>query len=50
MPLVAALLETASPDLVINAAALVDVGACERDPQLAERVNADPARAIAKWS
>lgn len=47
---VASLLQTASPDLVINAAGLIDVAACERDPDLAERVNADPARAIAKWS
>lgn len=37
----------ASPQIVVNAAALIDVAACERDPARAHAVNADGARHVA---
>ncbi len=44
------LLGALSPDLVINAAAIVNLAACEADPQLAHRLNARPAEVLAHWS
>ena len=46
----AALLGEASPDMVINAAALVDLAACEADPVRADHINARPAQVLANWS
>lgn len=37
----ASVLTEVSPDLIINAAAITNVDACERNPQLAQRVNCD---------
>ncbi|MAT36078.1 MAG: NAD(P)-dependent oxidoreductase [Ponticaulis sp.] len=37
-------------DAVINAAACVDVGACELDPEAAYRINGAPAAVLAAWS
>jgi len=37
----------AAPDAIIHAAALIDVDLCEREPALAERINAEGARLIA---
>jgi dTDP-4-dehydrorhamnose reductase len=45
-----AALTAETPELVINCAALVDVGQCEADPGLAYRVNARPTAALAQWS
>ena len=45
----AALLEAKSPQLVINAAALSRVGACEEDPGLARRMNAEVPLEVAAW-
>jgi len=45
-----ALLEMANPDMVINAAALIDLAACEADPVRADHINARPARILADWS
>lgn len=45
-----ALLDAEKPDLVVNCAALVDIGLCERDPALAWRVNARPLAFLAEWS
>ncbi|PHR60912.1 MAG: NAD(P)-dependent oxidoreductase [Robiginitomaculum sp.] len=44
------LLDKHNPEMVINAAALVDLSACENDPALAMQINAQPARVLAKWS
>lgn len=44
------LLEALSPDVVINCAAQVDLGACEADPAQAYAVNARPAASLAEWS
>jgi len=44
------ILKKAKPDMVINAAALVDLAACEADPVLADHINARPARILADWS
>ena len=35
------------PDFIINAAAIIDVGALERDPAMGKRVNTDGAAHIA---
>ncbi len=43
-------LAAATPDMVINAAANVDLAACEADPAMAYLVNARPAALLAKWS
>jgi dTDP-4-dehydrorhamnose reductase len=43
------LLEDAAPDLVVNAAALADIDACERDPDLALAVNARAVLAMAEY-
>lgn len=42
------LIETARPDWVIHCAALADIDACETDPILAERLNADLPGRFAK--
>ena len=44
------LLPKTSPDMIINAAALVDLAACEAAPDLAHTINARPAHILAKWS
>src|SRR3989344_8918166 len=36
------------PDFIINAAAIIDVGALERDPALGKRVNTDGAANVAR--
>lgn len=46
---VASLLEAVSPRMVINAAALSRVGACEEDPGLARRMNAEVPAEVAAW-
>jgi len=46
----ASVLAKAKPDMVINAAALVDLAACEADPVRADHINARPARVLARWS
>ncbi len=48
-PSVRPLLAAAAPDLVINAAALADIDACERDPALALAVNARAVLAMAEY-
>ena len=35
------------PEVVLNSAALIEIGACEADPELAHRVNADAVEALA---
>jgi len=42
-------LDRYQPDLVVNAAALVDLGLCERDPDLAFQVNASSVLQIADY-
>ncbi len=42
------LLDTAQPDWVIHCAALADIDACENNPALAEKVNAELPRIFAK--
>lgn len=44
------LIESIKPDLVINAAALINVSACEQDPLLALATNANPAANMAELS
>ena len=44
------LLAAESPDVAVNAAALVDLNACAADPGLCWRVNARPAGILAEWS
>jgi dTDP-4-dehydrorhamnose reductase len=44
----AAAVDAAAPDAVVNCAALVDLGACERDPGVAYAVNARPAGLLAE--
>jgi len=46
----ASVLAEAKPDMVINAAALIDLAACEADPVRADHINARPARILACWS
>ncbi len=46
----AQLLQNVSPELVINAAANVDLAACEADPAAAFRINACPVELLARWS
>ncbi|VAW00187.1 dTDP-4-dehydrorhamnose reductase [hydrothermal vent metagenome] len=43
-------LQTTDPDLVINAAANVNLADCEANPEQAMLINAEPARILAKWS
>ncbi len=45
-----ALLDETQPDVVINAAALVDLAACEADPALAQKINTEPLNVLAAWS
>lgn len=45
-----ALLDAEKPDLVVNAAAVVDIDLCEKDPSLAWRINARPLAFLAAWS
>ncbi len=45
-----ALLEKTAPDLVINAAANVNIAACETDPAAAHLINARPSILLAHWS
>jgi dTDP-4-dehydrorhamnose reductase len=40
--------DTLKPDFIFNAAAYTDVDGCERDPELARRVNRDAVRAMAQ--
>ncbi len=44
-----ALLDEIAPEAVIHCAALADVDACERQPELAQRLNADLPAALAAW-
>ncbi len=44
------LLTRVEADAVINCAACVDLAACEDDPDMAYRVNGQPASALAAWS
>ncbi len=44
----AALIQAEQPDTVINAVALTDVDACERDPERADALNRGPAAALAE--
>ena len=46
----ASILRAEQAELVINCAALTDLSACERDPDLAHRINAGPAQLIAELS
>lgn len=39
-----------APDIIINCAALASIDACEEDPRLAYRVNAQPLAVLAGWS
>ena len=50
LPSLSALLAEASPDIVINCVALVDIDACERDPGRAWRVNGRPLAVLADWA
>ncbi|MBA4801471.1 MAG: sugar nucleotide-binding protein [Euryhalocaulis sp.] len=43
-------LEAVKPDGIINSAAIVDLKACEADPELAHAVNAAPVGDLARWS
>ena len=43
-----AIMRSAEPELVIHCAALTDVDQCERQPALAERLNTDVAREVAR--
>jgi len=43
-------LASVQPELVINAAANVNLAACERDPEEAYSINAKPAQVLANWS
>lgn len=45
-----ALLGAVRPDLVVNALALSRVAACEAEPALAERLNAEVPSEVARWS
>jgi dTDP-4-dehydrorhamnose reductase len=45
-----ALLDQCMPEQIINAAAMVDLAACEAEPDLAHRINAGPAQILAYWS
>lgn len=47
---IATVLDAAKADVVINAAAQVDLAACEADPAAAYFINARPAAILAKWS
>jgi dTDP-4-dehydrorhamnose reductase len=38
------------PEVVVNAAAIAEPAACERDPALAERINVDLPAALARWA
>lgn len=49
-PSIAPVLDAAQPDAIIHAAAIRDLWACEKDPELAQRVNTDSTRAIADWA
>ncbi len=44
------LLAQTSPDLIINAAANVNLADCESNPEEAFAINAEPAKVLAKWS
>lgn len=44
-----ALLDELRPDVVLHAAALTDIDACERDPVAAHRLNVDATRNIVGW-
>ena len=43
-------LDEIGPKIVVNAAALTDLDACERDPRLAHDVNAAPLKTLASWT
>lgn len=43
-------LDTHRPDVVVNCAALADIEACEKDRDLAWRINARPVALMAEWS
>lgn len=43
-------LEAERPEMVVNCAALVDLSACESDPDRAWRINARPLAFLADWS
>lgn len=47
---VPSVLDEASPEAIIHTAAVRDLAACERDPQLAHRVNVLSTEAIARWA
>lgn len=42
-------LDSLRPDWILNCAALADVDACERDPELARRINVELPRALARF-
>lgn len=46
----AKVLDTHRPDLVVNCAALADIEACEKDRDLAWRINARPLALLSEWS
>lgn len=43
-------LDREQPDMVVNCAALADIDASERDPDLAWRINARPLSFLAQWA
>jgi dTDP-4-dehydrorhamnose reductase len=45
-----ALLDQCMPEQIINAAAMVNLAACEAEPDLAHQINAGPAQILAHWS
>ncbi len=43
-------LESFNPDLIVNCVALVDLGQCEKDPELANALNAESSKILASIS
>lgn len=46
----APVLDEVGPDVIVNLAAMTDVAACERAPELADAVNARGAASLAAWA